>query len=357
MNDYKFKSWPINGNAFEKDITIPHGILRTGNNEVMLQCYNQGGVRGESQPIRIRNETKAEKPTLNAVVIGVGDYRKSIPRQNDLKANADAQGIVELLRAQKTDLYQKINILPPLLDGAVTRSNVLKQLSSLKGTVKPDDVLIVHIGGHGARPADLRRHVANRSQALSKSTGSGVEKRDAKLEAEIVSLRNSAKLLKGVDGFFFCCSDFDLKRLPETTINFDDIYSVLVDLPCHKVIFLDTCHSGEVDVYDTQHNIVRSLTPDGMGPVIVAACRPDQNAWEHPMVDPKMFGVFTGALRSTMQERFSRADKDKNGILSPVELFDNTRSQVLRTMQLLDRDQEPIAFMPKSERSLPLLKK
>jgi WD40 repeat protein len=353
INDHQFRTWNLQGGAFTQKIEIPRKLLRHGPNEVLLQCYNRGDVRGESLPVRLLYEGPVVKPTLYGVVVGVGDYRRSHPRQKDLKAGQDARQISKLLMSQK-DFFADVVVLPPLLDSAVTPKNVLEQLGSLQGQVGPDDILVLHIGGHGARPHDLHEGLKHAQKQMHQELVGARATELPTLKQRLVNLERSAQGLQGLRGFFFCCANFDLERLRETTLSFDDLYEVLVKLPCHKVLLLDTCHSGDVEQYGVKNNPIRTLTPDGMGPIILAACKPDQNAWEHGLIDRQMFGVFAAALRRTLQEDFARADQDKSGTLDARELYEGIRSQVHRMMRLVQRPQEPILFLPRLEERLKL---
>ena len=50
-------------------------------------------------------------------------------------------------------------------------------------------------------------------------------------------------------------------------------------------------------------NPVRVLTQDGVGPIILAACRPEESAYENGTIDlGETFGLFTAAIRQTSTE-------------------------------------------------------
>src|SRR5262249_23564206 len=154
-----------------------------------------------------------------------------------------------------------------------------------------------------------------------------------------------------------CCADFDSDRLRETTVSFEELYEALVRLPCHKVIMLDACHAGDTrtGLESVSSNPIRVLTQDGVGPIILAACQPTESAYEQNAIDlGRAFGLFTIAVRRTLEEKFEQADTNKDGALEPGELFASVSAQVQvlltqlrRARVLTDRDQQtPVAFLP-----------
>ena len=100
-------------------------------------------------------------------------------------------------------------------------------------------------------------------------------------------LQIAPRKLAGLGRFLFMCGDFDPDRMPDTTIGFEDLHDRLSRLPCHKLILLDACHSGEARTSggDTDANPIRILTRHGIGCVILAACGPDEEAIENDAID------------------------------------------------------------------------
>ena len=74
----------------------------------------------------------------------------------------------------------------------------------------------------------------------------------------------------------FCCPEFDLKKPGDTGLTSLDLYKALAAIPAHKLVILDTCHSGLTTV-----NPIRGLTPNGKGPTIMAACDANEFAYEN----------------------------------------------------------------------------
>jgi hypothetical protein len=180
--------------------------------------------------------------------------------------------------------------------------------------------------------------------------------------------------LQGLGRYLFLCGDVNTQRLPTTTISFEDLQEKLAKLACHKLVLLDSCHSGEAEISggNNQANPIRLLTEHGVGPVILAASAYDQQAIENDALDPLgggASGLFTIALRTIFEERpiFLAADKNKDNLLSNEELGDALQAQMKR---LLDQHnsflvklgqnpdtQTPVKFIPRLESLIPVAAK
>jgi WD40 repeat protein len=359
VNDYQFAEWKGEDlkldekGAFRTTVTVPRDKLRGGDNLLTLQCYNHGAARGEAKPVLVRHERQTAPVTLHGLFVGAGRYRdirSRLPEMAELHANDDAKTMYELWRKQGGKLYAKVALSKPLLDEQATRENILQQLRGLQGQVKPDDRLLIHLGGHGATTDEVAKLI----DVLVKR-----DKGLAKQHKELL------KQLDGLGSFLYCCDDFDVTRLRETTVTFEELYEVLIRLPCHKVLLLDACHSGSTKegIDSSSGNPIRVLTRDGVGPVILAACRPDESAFEEGTLDLGIaHGLFTIAIRWTLEKHFAEADANKNRLLEPKELFDGVDRVVQRLIRQLRDDglitssdgQHPIAFLPRLSETLPL---
>jgi hypothetical protein len=347
VNDYQFSLWEtpkqlkLDGKGtFLRKVTVPSDKLRRGANLLTLQCYNHGDVRGEAKPLKVTLTRDAGPPDLYGVFVGVGDYRRARPRPlRELYAGEDAQAMFDLWKRRAGGQYKNVRLAAPLLDAKATRGNILAALKDLRGKVRPDDVLVFQLGGHGTHPQEL---------------------------AEAFKVPKAQ--LQGLGRFLFCCADFDVKRLRATTVNFEELYDELVRLPCHKLLLLDACHAGgtQKELLDSSANPVRVLTRDGVGPIILAACGPKESAYEHNALDlGRAYGLFTIAVRRTLEEKFEQADRNKNRILEPTELFAAVTAEVAAMMRQLRsagiltaaERQTPVAFVPSLNEDLPLIRR
>src|SRR5262249_35560294 len=147
----------VHDGSFRGMATISAEKLRRGENVVAAQCYSRGGTRADATPRTIERGSASAGPVLHALLVGVGDYRNARPRQGALMAGEDAAVLARALSGRTkggpfTDIHVKT-----LLDTQATRFAILEDLDALKSRVKPDDLLIFHLGGHGTTLAELRR--------------------------------------------------------------------------------------------------------------------------------------------------------------------------------------------------------
>jgi WD40 repeat protein len=314
VNDWMMQTWKANGGPFQQKVVIPADKLRAGANLLTVQCYSKGGSRGEvNPPIAIKNNRAAAPPTLYGIFAGVGDYKKI--KFGDLNANRDMGPLKRVWEQQKGGLYKDVDI-QLLLDGEVTRTALLDRCEKLASQVKPDDVLVLMLGGHGTDHDELGEVLRERK------------------------LKSIETLPRG--GFVYICSNFDAARPLSTGLTTPDLYKAMTRMPCRKIILLDACRSGTIVT-----NPVRGLTHDGVGPIILAASQPGETAKEDDQGKPtaagQVYGLFSLAVVRALGEQFSKADKNSDAGLIPNELFEFIKGEVFP-------HQDPTRFLPILER-------
>ena len=310
VNDFLFDAWAsTNPGSQERTITVPRAKLRRGTNVVVAQCYNKAGGRGEANRAFVELAAAPEQPKLFGVFVGVGNYQKAKPQQATLSADIDAQGLYEAWKAQKGSLYAD-NEMHLLLNDKATPEAILQQLQTLTAKAGPDDRLVISLGGHGVSTDELTAFLQK-----------------AKLE--------------GVDSlppqsFAFAGPFFDAQRPNKTGLTSRDLYDAIIHLPCRKVILLYACHSGTIGV-----SPVRELTRDGIGPVILAACSPEESAIEFSEADDlkRANGLFTLAIIKALNEDFGEADADHNQVIDARELSSYIPGKVVKMVAQLRKEQ------------------
>jgi hypothetical protein len=336
INDYQFQAIPVDSTTFEKKLTIPRDRLRRGPNVLTLQCYNKAEMRGEAAPVMLDYVHAPQQPRLYGLFVGVGDYRLSKRRVPDLNADRDAEALHDAWLAQKKKGFTDVG-LELLTNRQATPQAVLKHLSSMADRVRPDDSFILFLGGHGTSAEELAQVLKNSKQPV------------------INELPPRS--------FAFLGPTFDPQRPYDTCIISKDLYEAIARLSCRKLVLLDACRSGTVAV-----NPVRELTRDGVGPVIVAACQPNEQAIEFGLIDNnRAYGLFTMAVRRALNEEFNQADANRDGQLDAGELAAYIKQRVPKLVQQLkelkvegikDSDtQVPAEFLPRLEAKVPVARK
>ena len=106
---------------------------------------------------------------------------------------------------------------------------------------------------------------------------------------------------KGEDGylpgsFFYVCADSDLDK-SATLLTSRQLYEILAEIKCRKLLILDTCHSGDV-----ASNPVRDLMRDGIAWLIFSSCDPKQQSNEPAKgIGRVRHGFFTECILETIK--------------------------------------------------------
>lgn len=344
INDHHWKTWEIGGRQggnvplidMPVTVEVPVEKLRRGRNDLILQVQTANDNRlNVSQALHV--EVPRPKPDLHVVIVAVNDYSQTNPRQVNLHAVQDAEVMRRVWQRQAGKYFGAVHF-HMLRNEEVSQASVLGLFNKLAERIKTDDVLVFQLGGHGM----LRKELA---KAMKKT------------DAEVQAL--------GLGRFLFLCPDFSLKNLRSTTISMDEIYQVMVQLPCVKVLLLDACRSGEAKsgLY-REDQPLRILTQKGIGPVIIAACQPEQSAQELeltgglPLDEGGAYGIFAMSLRKVLEEKeyFSKADLSRDQQLQVLELVAGVdqvmRSIVAEYREVLKGPQNIMEFVPPTLRGL-----
>ena len=197
------------------------------------------------EPSRSRSKTGRER----ALVIGISNYPSPIPK---LPAVAnDVREMATLLGSDKGQ-FPAQNILR-LSDGEATSQKVIEAIETTFAKVQPDDSVFAYMAGHG----------------------------------------------EVVDGeYFFVAHNTNVQDIPSTGVPLKKLKAAFDSSPSQRAfLWLDFCHSGGIMPRDLTAEpddevvISRELkVVQGQGKLIIAACTPEQNAYE------RGHGLFTEAL-------------------------------------------------------------
>ena len=118
-------------------------------NVIEIAAYNGAGLLA-TEPYRIEIDkfgvTTEERPHMYVVAVGVSDYAKS---EWHLKYAAnDAETMGKALKAVARGLYGEPKVVP-VLDKEATAKGIEAAIDGLKSEVKPSDVFVLYVAGHG----------------------------------------------------------------------------------------------------------------------------------------------------------------------------------------------------------------
>ncbi len=248
--------------------------LQAGENEIVLKTYNDLGVA--QKIIRVYYEATTPKPNLYILSIGVSKYA-NLPDELQLHyAHLDAQDIAAAFATQEGRLFDKVEAVPLLNEGA-SRGDILDSLDWILRQTTQYDVAIIFVSGHGM-------------------------------------------LHEVGEDYYFLPHDGDPERLRSTAILWSQFDNVLERLPGLSVLFVDTCHAGGVAGEGKGWKAasldlaIRDLTTAGKGAFIMASSTGpeislERAEWGH--------GAFTKAILEGLE---GGADYDGNGVIYTTEL-------------------------------------
>jgi WD40 repeat protein len=325
-------------------VTVPRSRLAPGSNRIIVQAYNRAGGRGEQQAAITVSGPPPAPPTLHILCVGVGNYRtvKPVPL-GVLTSPFDARALADALRDPDRRAFGEVKV-KVLTDRQVTRTAILDWLNDRAKDAQPGDRLVLALSGHGVSAEELNRFAGR------------------------ANFRVEEPLDRG--GFVYVCGDTDLRRPRTTALTGEDLYQALGQVPCRKLVLVDACHAAAVGA-----GWVRGLTPDAVGPTILAACEDREQSIEYPF-DPGG-GLFSFVVREALGPELPQADANRDGRLDPTELCDHVKKRVPALLDTLKRQlstgkvprnlsdedvalyqahsQHPVSFPPRGEDRLPII--
>jgi WD40 repeat protein len=178
--------------------------LSTGANKIQVSVRNHAGVDSLIQTFTVNYTPKTlPKPDLYVVAVGVSVYRNS--KYNLDYAARDADDIATLFQSKDAH-FGHVKVLR-LLNEKATLSHILEAHDFLAQSQIEDEV-VVFIAGHGMLDSNL--------------------------------------------SYYFGTYDVDFAGPAGTGLAYEAIEGLLDDIPARrKLLFMDTCHAGEIDKSDT----------------------------------------------------------------------------------------------------------
>jgi WD40 repeat protein len=236
-------------------------------------------ANSEPVPVKVRWAAPAplaEKPTLYLFAVGVGAYANPTLKL-DLPAK-DARDIEAAWKLQEGGLYAKVEARV-LTDGEATKNAILSGLEWLETQTTQKDVAVLFFAGHGIN--DPR-------------TGE----------------------------YLFLPHEADLASRRVTLLPHREVLSALAALPGKVLVFLDTCHSGNLlgtktrDASDLTR-LLNEMASAESGLVVFSATTGRGLAQETKSWDN---GAFTKALLEALGGKADQ-DKDKSIWIAEIETY------------------------------------
>jgi hypothetical protein len=172
-----------------------------GKNKIQISALNEKGAESLKKTFSVVSHSTT-KPELYIVSLGVSKYNNA--DFNLQYAAKDADDVVHFF--EKSNLYSAVHVRE-LTNEKVTKENVLKLKSDFLAQAKVTDVVLFFIAGHGV-------------------------------------------LNKNLD-YYYAASNMDFLNPENGGITFEELEGMLDGIrPYKKLLFMDSCHSGELDKDD-----------------------------------------------------------------------------------------------------------
>ena len=237
---------PANSTA-ERSVAV---VLPERDSTVEIFAENSHGV---STPAAFRFLWNGRAPaaakglsTLHVLAIGISKYRDDTMSLG--YPAKDARDFAATLVTQKGKLYGDIQVTI-LTDAQATRQAVLDALAGLKKRVRENDVGMLFIAGHGYNNKD--------------------------------------------NTYFYVPYDFDRKLQDSTGVVYSAIRGTLADMSGRAILFIDTCHAGNVLGGTNLTAIINDLTARENNVIVFASSTQKELSQES---DEWRNGAFTKAL-------------------------------------------------------------
>lgn len=298
---------------FDSVFTIP---LSLGENQIEVSVLNTNGIESIRKRATIICDKSYQKKDLYLVSVSVSEYEHK--DYNLSYATKDGREIIQLF--EQSDLFDSIHSRV-LFDGAVNKGN-FHDLKTFLANSKVDDHVILFLSGHGVLDKEFN--------------------------------------------FYFAPYNMNFKDPGLNGISYEEIDYLLDSIPSrHKVLFMDTCHSGEVDMgiqdYDSlliENNVLATWQYKGAvgeaekavmtlnssfelmqelfsnlteqsGSFVISAAAGNSYALEG---EEWQNGVFTYSLKKGLGAGNSspEADLDRDGSVTVNELYSYVSKEVVR---------------------------
>ncbi len=296
--------------------------LQEGDNVLSIFARNKYST---SQPAKVRVTYKPiridlTKPNLYLLAIGVSDYLDK--QYSNLKfCDDDAKAFANFFEGQEDKLYGIVKTRI-LTNQDATDDNVVEAFEWLVSQATHKDMVMLFVSGHGVKDA------------------------------------------RG--NYYFFPYNGNRQRLRSKAVPWTEFTRAMEELPCKRMLFMDTCHAGDVTGSPMMASrrkkavdateAIRELASDEVGCVVMASSMGrelanEDDAWGH--------GAFTRALLEGFGqlEPFGKtglpknADYNNDGVVYLTELDAYVAERV---KELTNGAQHPTTQKPSTVRSFPI---
>lgn len=173
--------------------------LQPGHNEIsVIASTTHATCLPQTANVYCRAPPEAnDQPQLYVLSVGISKYQNAA--YNLQFADHDAEEFAKAWKSQTGGLYSKMQS-KVLTNEQATAANVRGMFDWVAPQVRPQDVVVVFMAGHG--------------------------------------------VMDDQQNYYLATHEVHLDRLRSTSVRWSDLYEFVVDLECKVLLFVDTCHGG-----------------------------------------------------------------------------------------------------------------
>ena len=270
--------------------------LEPGRHTIRVVAESEAS-KGYSQVIELECRGTEIKPTLYVLAIGISEYTGGGVSRLEY-GDSDAKQLADILNDRSKDLFGDIQ-RKVLTNENATRSAIADGFGWLQRSMKPSDVAVVFYSGHGVQ--------------------------DNVGEFYLFPVDGKRDDIRGT-----CVSDEFVKQFCEETLG-------------KKVLMIDACHSGGIDLTPTSRasveDLAREFSRDEYSVIMMASSTGEEVSYEHERWGG---GAFTKALTEGLR---GEADSTKfpDELISTKELDAYVSEAVVN---FTDGRQRPVSSQP-----------
>jgi Caspase domain len=290
--------WRVNSvTRAVEDLQLPAGVrektiarqlaLPPGDNVIELVAYNKANLAAAlpaAVSVTVKSATLRPQPKLYVLAVGVDKYPK--PRIEELNYSvADAKSVLAAFELFKSDKKTYADVVTHgLFDELVTAQNVQAEFKRLGTIIRPDDVFVLYLAGHGVT----------------------------------------------IDGRFYFVPHNAKGTLADLTVESaigqNQLQDWLTEVPAFRsVLIYDSCESGSATedrsgFRGLQQLVAAEKLSRSMGRTVLSATTDVASALE----GYEKHGIFTYVLL----DAFARADRDNDGQITTEELAEYLRAML-----------------------------
>ena len=300
------EDFQMDGSTDQRTLKIE---LTSGENRIKIVCLNSTGFKSLSQSLSINYTQPKIKPNLYLLSIGVSEFKQK--DFNLTYADKDAQDVISLFESGSK--YGKVISIPLL-----NKEANLKEFESIKKQLqgaRPEDYMIIFVASHGLLSDELDYYLAMNDVDFESPDKGGLLYEHLE---EVFKLSNARNRLVFLDA----CHSGEVDKDETTVVSATNTPHESVNSRGFKAVASSEKKVGLQSSFDLMKELFVDLE-QSTGATVISSASGEEYAFESPQWNN---GVFTYALLRGLKHNL--ADKNKDGQIRISEIRNYVYEQV-----------------------------